>query len=61
MNYGNEDRLTSNNSKYLEENATSKEKIKSRASSIPVSMNVFSLVIHTKGRLIDATIWGENK
>ena len=47
----------SNTSKYLEANATSKEKLKNWASSIPMSMKVFSLVIHVpKGRLLDATI-----
>ena len=52
--YGKEDRLMSNTSKYLEENATSKEKIKNWASSIPVSMKVFTFT--QKERLIDATI-----
>ena len=56
MNYGKEDWLMSNTSKYLEANATSKDKIKNWASLIPVSMKVFSSVIHAKGRLIDATI-----
>ena len=42
----------SNTSKYLEENDTSKEKIKNWESSIPMSMKVFSLVIHAKGSII---------
>ena len=55
-NYGKEERLRSNMSKYLEANSTSKEKIKNLASLISMSIKVFALVIHAKGRLIDATI-----
>ena len=48
MNYGKEDQLTSNTSKYLEANATSKYKIKKLGKFDSYVDEAFSLVIHAK-------------